>query len=598
MNKKSKSKAEQFISLNMDMSLNKKTENNMKNVTGAKISDTELLKELEDLIRTANGNATTGISSNGYEQSLSISNDMDASFSSVISDAIDEETIIMEATKAMNQIIISEHEVSLHSSGDELEDSDLIQELDTILSVTTNVQFKHSDKPEPIAHIKDTKTLQSRTEQLSIKLKSKPDAPEITEKPNDLQISTNASDNMLLLRLRLPEVKKRLEHQIKFAIKMSHYYLHKSNRQEADKKKALEMHSIKKQSQRSLELVESLPNINENDSITVLKQQIQYEQQEELLDIPPNKIRVVITHATGIDDLMLASGKRGSSLSPPDTFIQITLPSHIDDKNPQMYTSGIVKNSFHPQYPSCIAMFQVERSKSFLKFLERKKLIIEIIQNRGLFRKNVILGKALVPLQDILKQCEVIFDNFEIIPEQQSRYKSHARIHGTISTRIPFDANHKKIIDEEFIHVDENFISFSPVVINNQSINKTIVNAYKLDKIDIDAQFYDSRSIISNLVLEKEIEEMNNMLSSGDNEELRMIKDRKDSYELQKQIIVCQVEAGILTPDAYISALKDAITKEKKRTLECKHMNRIDLAKKGLMRIKLMEQEVKELNAP
>lgn len=595
MNRKFKSETEQPFSLTLDMSLNTKTEKNIKNVTGTKISDAELLKDLEDLIRTTNENITRA--SSEYEESLSISNDMNTSFSSVIADVIDEEAIIMKATKAMNQITISEHEVSLHSSENDLQDCDLIKELDTIMSVTANVQFKHSDKPEAIEYIKDTKASQSRMKQLDIKgLKFKSDTSKITEKSSNLQISTNTSDSTLLLRLKLPEVKKRLEHQVKFAIKMSHYYLHKNNRQEYDKKKALEMHNIKKQSQSSLELVESLSNLNENDSITVLKHQVQYEQQEELLDIPPNKIRIAITRVTGLDDLMLAFGTRDSSISPPDTFIQITLPSHIDEKNPQLYTSSTVKNSFHPQYPSCITMFQAERSKSFLKFLERKKLIIEVIQNRGLFRKNVILGKALIPLYDLLRQCEVIF-NLKLIPEQQSRYKSHAEIHGTISTRIPFDMNHKKIIDKEFIHVDEHFVSFSPTVVNNESINKTVVNTYKSDKIDIDTLFYDSRSIISNLILEKEIEEMNDIISSSGSEKLRMIKDRKDSYELQKQIIVCQVEAGMLNPDAYISALKNAITKEKKRTLECKQMNRLDLSKKGLMRIKLMEQEIRELNA-
>lgn len=148
---------------------------------------------------------------------------------------------------------------------------------------------------------------------------------------------------------------------------------------------------------------------------------------------------------------------------------------------------------------------------------------------------------------------------------------------------------------------------------------------------DVDYDFYDTSKIFSNLVLENEIRELDNILKPvrKDKSQNELWLERKNNYEIRLSLLVCQVEAGLLTPTSnllfhsrtyyifiniyiviviiicklfyffvdYMEQLSNAINQEKQRAVFCKNNHRLDLSKKYLIRMKWMEQELEEIKS-
>ncbi len=456
----------------------------------------------------------------------------------------------------------------------------------------------------------------------------------------------------LLMRIKtVAEARKRIEEQILQATKISGYYYHqvkqplaKNSRQsnsdvkqiEHYKSKAIEMHKIKKQSQRSLELVDSLlaSGVLDTDPITVVKQEMIYEKlEEEQLHVAPNQLQVSIQRITGLDELMLAGGEdyKNVSLAPPDTFLVISIPiyssdsiesaGHKDKPNEQTVNSPVFKKAFHPEY-SFKTLFQIENGRGYQRFIERKKLVIQVMQYRGFFKKNVCLGKVSIPLNGILTQSVVSLDGTILLPAsslENTRKKTvrSAKLFGSLTVRSPIgcDGSTKPVtkIQETWIQIDGNMVSFSPTFqlskASFDSVSTVSVNAKDEKRMSkslentemFEIQFYDANNIQSNLVLEKELEEIDRLLSQPSpmisSELLETLQYRKENYLLRKQVLSCQVETGILTPEAYLAYLKRSIDETKEQALACKRLERMDLAKISLSRIKLMQQEISELES-
>lgn len=71
--------------------------------------------------------------------------------------------------------------------------------------------------------------------------------------------------------------------------------------------------------------------------------------------------------------------------------------------------------------------------------------------------------------------------------------------------------------------------------------------------------------------------------------------DRKQALEIKMNLLVVQVQSGSLTMESYLMQVKKAIEFEKERALKYKAANSMDLAKKALLRVKMMQQEVDEV---
>jgi hypothetical protein len=79
--------------------------------------------------------------------------------------------------------------------------------------------------------------------------------------------------------------------------------------------------------------------------------------------------------------------------------------------------------------------------------------------------------------------------------------------------------------------------------------------------------------------------------------ELEELNDKKQGYEIKMNMLVTNIQLGILTLSAYLQQVKGGIVAAKAQALEFKKLGRLDLAKQALVRVKLMTQEVEEAEA-
>ena len=102
--------------------------------------------------------------------------------------------------------------------------------------------------------------------------------------------------------------------------------------------------------------------------------------------------------------------------------------------------------------------------------------------------------------------------------------------------------------------------------------------------------------------MEKELARMSTVLQSGGGgggssaSSLKGIfTDRQAQIQIKMNMLVLQVETGQLTMEKYLSQVKQAITFEKTRALTYKRNGQMDHAKYCLWRMKVMSEEVKEV---
>jgi hypothetical protein len=104
----------------------------------------------------------------------------------------------------------------------------------------------------------------------------------------------------------------------------------------------------------------------------------------------------------------------------------------------------------------------------------------------------------------------------------------------------------------------------------------------------------------SNMVLEQEHATLSAQISK-----LQLSKtpvpedllDRKTGLEIRMNMLVTMVQLGSLTMSAYIENVKTAVADTKKMALAFKRGGKMELAKMALMRVKVMNDEVAEVEA-
>ncbi|KAG0253282.1 Coiled-coil and C2 domain-containing protein 1B [Mortierella polycephala] len=105
--------------------------------------------------------------------------------------------------------------------------------------------------------------------------------------------------------------------------------------------------------------------------------------------------------------------------------------------------------------------------------------------------------------------------------------------------------------------------------------------------------------LVSNMVLENEIQATQKMIHDakavGNNEVAEEYQDRQAQLEIKMKLLVLQVQTGQLTMEAYCERVKDRIGKDKRLAIELKKLGMVSEAKRALMRSKVMENEMKEV---
>jgi restriction endonuclease len=110
----------------------------------------------------------------------------------------------------------------------------------------------------------------------------------------------------------------------------------------------------------------------------------------------------------------------------------------------------------------------------------------------------------------------------------------------------------------------------------------------------------DTDHLVSNLVLEAEIQlaQTKEIAAKAKKDTIaaEAAEDRRSACQVKLQLLQLNVEMGVLSMVDYRKTLVEALALAKEKALTLKRGNRLDLAAQALQRIKLMQQEVAEID--
>ncbi|KAI8827160.1 uncharacterized protein EV422DRAFT_28179 [Fimicolochytrium jonesii] len=124
------------------------------------------------------------------------------------------------------------------------------------------------------------------------------------------------------------------------------------------------------------------------------------------------------------------------------------------------------------------------------------------------------------------------------------------------------------------------------------------------DTTDLELQFASPDTLVSNAVLEKELESVTHQIlalqkqpsSPTTTSTLEDLQDKKLAYELRMNMLVLRVQGG-LSMDGYVNEVKKAIGETTRMAQAFKRAGKVELARQALMRVKWMRAEVEEVEA-
>ncbi|KAG9291380.1 hypothetical protein G9A89_003484 [Geosiphon pyriformis] len=134
-----------------------------------------------------------------------------------------------------------------------------------------------------------------------------------------------------------------------------------------------------------------------------------------------------------------------------------------------------------------------------------------------------------------------------------------------------------------------------PDTMTKTAINSASQKQEELERAEEELNNVDN--IVSNLVLEHEINLANNLISSLKSQRKPIpedLTDRKQALEIKMNLLIIQVQTGQLTMENYLNQVRASIIQFKKLALVFKQAGKIEEAKRALGRSKIMDGEVKE----
>jgi hypothetical protein len=99
------------------------------------------------------------------------------------------------------------------------------------------------------------------------------------------------------------------------------------------------------------------------------------------------------------------------------------------------------------------------------------------------------------------------------------------------------------------------------------------------------------------MVLENEIGLVNSAIAAFHGSIPDDLMDQKQALEIKMNMLVIQVQTGLLTMDQYLANVEARMEQDKKCALIFKRAGRLDLAKQALRRKKIAQEEVEEAKA-
>ncbi|KAK4520318.1 uncharacterized protein ATC70_008451 [Mucor velutinosus] len=320
---------------------------------------------------------------------------------------------------------------------------------------------------------------------------------------------------------------------------------------------------------------------------------------------------------------------------PPENTAQAAM-----NKGETSVVSGI-----NPEFDFTLQIPISRTNRLFQRYVQRKKLTIEVFHNKytyGLFRRPVSLGKVVIPMDRLLTKSSIA-GAFDLL--DGSRKKTGGKIDIQVNLREPLTGEDIAKRSERWLVLDafgstvseclslahltvggpQHPPSSSPQirqadpVTPNTPAEEIPVTTTQLeasvekqqptqaeqsaasDNSELEAaeeEFNSVDNIVSNMVMEHELNLVNsNLASKSGKQQKDDMQDRKQALEIKMNMLVIQVQTGILDMDTYLENVQKRMDADRRLAIVFKKHNRLDLAKAALVRKKIMQDELDEARA-
>lgn len=407
----------------------------------------------------------------------------------------------------------------------------------------------------------------------------------------------------------------------------------------------------------STDLVSLGAHKSSNQSIPSLHyEQVDYTYKNILDNIPDNMMEFKIIRAVSLPTLDIST-KLEPFVTwdfggwPPENTAQAAM-----NKGETPVVPGI-----NPEYDFSTQIPISRTNRLFTRYLQRKKLTIEVFHNKytyGLFRRPTSLGKVVIPMDRLLTKSS-ISGLFELL--DGSRKKTGGKIEIQVNLREPLTGEDIVKKSERWLVLDSfgstvsqclsnagltvggpyvpppQSTSQSPVVqqstpspqppsvtpppppsatkeapapsdetakpnpiveTKDKDTKMTEANEEGGELEQAEEEFNSVDNIVSNMVMEHEMGLVNAGIASKQSAKVKEdLMDRKQAIEIKMNMLVIQVQTGILDMDTYLSNVQKRMDADRRLALIFKKHGRLDLAKAALTRKKIMQDELDEARA-
>ncbi|KAJ3138774.1 Coiled-coil and C2 domain-containing protein 1B [Physocladia obscura] len=463
----------------------------------------------------------------------------------------------------------------------------------------------------------------------------------ITSTPTTATITSTPAISITTLPA-LQNLINSLKSQIETCTQIAHYNL-KNNRKDT----AVVYHKLKKQYMSDTQILETMAASGYTTAtIPVFPAArydvVRYEIEAINADIGADEIEVCVVRAYDLNPKNIAVAAGGvTNLADVETYVA------FDGGVEGVKGQSAVCKGVDPEYGFLRRCGGVKRGdRAVVRHFERKKIVFDVwVQGKGwgmgLFAgKAVQLGRANLNFAPLLNGVE-LHEIVDIADAANPRRLAGGKLEVKLRIRTPILKPSILTKEERWVAVD-----FSGNLNNNPSPTTSVSNVAvdvaseqpspspsseiissrretpilpqqtvpqksagipistpKKAVADIDElelEFHNPDTIASNNVLEAEHTAIVAQITSYKAAMKPVpedLGDRKSAYDLRMNMLITSVQTGTLTMDAYIASVKTCIATTKKQAFAFKDAGKLELTKQALTRIKIMTDEVQEVEA-
>ncbi|TPX39792.1 hypothetical protein SeLEV6574_g06987 [Synchytrium endobioticum] len=512
-------------------------------------------------------------------------------------------------------------------------------------SSSNAVSLTPTAQVQPVSTVSPNKSSTSgkpKVSTMSLK-KQTPSSPVFTAPVNISPVAASSTDASM--RDVWQYLAKTLQSQVSLGSSLASRYL-KAGRKDL----ASEFHKLGRDAATDLSIVMSLPQQPESKPPFFTYKNVTYEYEHVNTDIPAEELEITIIAGHGLGT-RLVRGEEVCAYTMYDigwpTDANGAVTAHAKGETP------IANNKSANPVFNFKKNVTIEKSRAFQRYLERRSATFDVMHSRGmsLIWRPICLGRANVPVAGLLKSAEV-HESVELVDPENSRRRTGGRLEVRFRMRQAFlgpeliSKSHRWLtLDSKASnamptapHKDSNdaLTELSPNDAARQSSSQSpsprissprvsaeplsVANAIQpspdrkaapsptpvaaaavIDDSDMDAlemRFMSADSTASNAVVEAEHNQIATQINSLKAQRKVIpeeLVDREREYQMRMELLVTLVSVGQLTMSAYIAQVKESIKSTRAQAVAFKKGGRVDLAKKALIRVHIMENEVKEV---